>query len=180
MIAVQRVSGTLLILSSIIFLVAGFMFTARVLWKLEYAQTRTFFIVERSAVMASFLVSLLGLVLLKRQLQASGDALFVPFGLTLYMAAVVLVLVFESYGVAHTDYAFPPIVFVALAFLGQAAFGASILQTGYLASWTGWFTIIWNLGWLVILPIARPQDMYYPWLHFTAPLVIGIVMLLKG
>jgi len=35
-------------------------------------------------------------------------------------------------------------------------------------------------GWLVILPINRPQNMYYPWLHYVAPLLIGIGLLIKG
>lgn len=179
MAAVNNITGILLIASFLVFLVGGFLFFARVFWKLAFAQTRRHLIIERSAIMGSFLVSLLGLVLLKQPLEASGDALFVPVGLALYLAAVVLMLVFESYGLVHTDYAFPPIVFVALAFLGQAAYGVSILQTGYLASWTGWFTIIWNLAWLAILPIVSPRDVDYPVLHVTAPLVIGIVLLLK-
>jgi hypothetical protein len=44
----------------------------------------------------------------------------------------------------------------------------------------GWATVIWSLAWLIILPIARPKDMYYPWLHYVAPLIIGIALLAKG
>jgi hypothetical protein len=62
--------------------------------------------------------------------------------------------------------------------VGQALFGIAILRTGFLPAWVGWATVIWNLGWLVILPIARPRDIYYPWLHFVAPLIIGIMLLL--
>jgi hypothetical protein len=72
------------------------------------------------------------------------------------------------------------VVFIVLAFVGQAVFGAALLRTGLLPGWVGWATILWNLGWLVILPIARPADMYYPWLHYVAPLLIGIALLLKG
>ena len=64
-----------------------------------------------------------------------------------------------------------------LLFLAQAAFGAALLRTGLLPGWVGWATIIWNLGWLVVLPLVRPQDMYYPWLHYAAPILIGIVLL---
>jgi hypothetical protein len=32
---------------------------------------------------------------------------------------------------------------------------------------------------LVFLVVSKPQDMYYPWLHYIAPLLIGIALLQK-
>ena len=51
------------------------------------------------------------------------------------------------------------------------------MQTGLVAAWAGWATILWNLGWLLIMLIIRPRDIYYPVLHHVAPLLIGIALL---
>jgi len=72
------------------------------------------------------------------------------------------------------------VAFVLLAFLAEALFGAALLRTGLLPAWIGWVTVIWNLAWMIILPLARPQEMYYPWLHYVAPLLIGIGLLVTG
>jgi hypothetical protein len=71
------------------------------------------------------------------------------------------------------------VMYVLLAFLAQAAFGVSLLRTGLLPGWVGWATIVWNLAWLVVLPIVSPRDIYYPVLHHVAPLLIGIALLVR-
>ena len=127
--------------------------------------------------MAAILVATLGLMLLARLLEAAGDTILAPFGQVIFLIGVVLVLAAESFSLGRQESSYALIVvFVVLAFLGQALFGASILRTGLLSGWVGWATILWNLAWLIILPIARPQDMYYPWLHYVAPLMIGIAL----
>jgi hypothetical protein len=91
-----------------------------------------------------------------------------------------LVLVAELYNLSKQDWLQSLIVaHVILAFLAQAVFGASLLQTGFLPGWVGWATIIWSLGLLVYLPAFKPRDIYYPWVHYVAPLVIGIGLLAK-
>ena len=102
-----------------------------------------------------------------------GGIIFVPGGL-LYTGRAI----FKWPAAQSQGYLF--LAVVCLAFVGQALFGASILRSGLLPGWVGWTTIVWNLAWLVILPIARPQDVYYPWLHYVAPLIIGIALLGKG
>ncbi|MFN8511039.1 MAG: hypothetical protein U0232_12550 [Thermomicrobiales bacterium] len=37
--------------------------------------------------------------------------------------------------------------------------------------------IAFHLGWLIILPIITPADIYYPALHHPIPIVIGIALL---
>jgi hypothetical protein len=61
------------------------------------------------------------------------------------------------------------IVYVVVAFLAQAALGGALLQSGALATRIGWATILWNLAWLVALPIITPRDIYFPILHHAAP-----------
>jgi hypothetical protein len=69
------------------------------------------------------------------------------------------------------------VVHVVLAFLGQAAIGGALWQSKLLAPWIGWATILWNLAWLVALPIITPHDIYFPILHGLMPLLIGAPLL---
>ena len=46
-----------------------------------------------------------------------------------------------------------------------------------MATWIGWLTILWNIAWLIVLPLISRRDMYYPMLHYVMPLVIGIALL---
>ena len=41
----------------------------------------------------------------------------------------------------------------------------------------GWATIIWNPALLAAIPIFKPRDIYYPFVHYIAPLLIGITLL---
>lgn len=175
------VAGWLLILSSIIFVFSGLLFTGRVILKWPSAQSQGYLYWERGLVMAAILVATLGFILLERLLENAGDKIFPLLGMTIFLTGTALALAAESFGLKQHDYMYAPIVvFVVLAFIGQALFGVAILRTGFLPTWVGWVTIIWNLAWLIILPIARPADMYYPWLHYVAPLLIGIALLRRG
>jgi len=181
MISEQVVAGWLLILSGLIFLPAGLLYTGRAILKWPSAQSQGYLYWERGLVMGAILVATLGFVLLTQLLEAAGDRIVSPLAMVVFLLGTGLVLAAESFGLKLQNYMYTPIVvFVVLTFLGQAAFGISILRTGFLPEWVGWATVIWNLAWLVILPIARSQDMYYPWLHYVAPLMIGIVLLNKG
>jgi uncharacterized membrane protein YkvI len=70
------------------------------------------------------------------------------------------------------------VIYVGLAFISQAAVGGALLQSHMLPTWVGWITIVWNIGWLVALPMVSPDDLYYPILHHVMPLLIGIMLLL--
>ena len=180
LISEQIASGWLLILSALIFLVGGMLYTGRAIWKWPVGQTHLYLVWERGSVITALVVAVLGLTLLERMLEAAGDRILAPSGMALLLIGASVVIFAETYFVARQESIYAPIVvFVVLAFLSQAVFGASLLRTGLLSAWVGWATIIWNLAWLVILPINRPQDMYYPWLHYVAPLMIGISLLLR-
>ena len=174
----QVLAGWLLILSGLIFLPSGILYTGRAIWKWPAAQTGSYLYWERGLVMGAILVLALGFILLARFLVEAGDSVTPLLALGIFLTGTILVIAAESFSLFQQEYIYPPIViFVVLAFLGQAAFGASILRTGLLPAWVGWATVIWNLVWLIILPIARPQDIYFPWLHYVAPLIIGISLL---
>jgi len=177
----QIVAGWLLILSGVIFVPGGLLYTGRAIFKWPSAQSKSFLYWERGLVMAAILVAALGLILLERLLGEAGDKVLPPIGMTIFLIGTILVLTAETFSLQREEYIYIPIVaFVILAFIGQAIFGVAILRTGFLPGWVGWAAVIWNLAWLIILPIARPQDMYYPWLHYVAPLIIGIALLSRG
>jgi hypothetical protein len=176
----QLVTGWLLILSGLIFAIGGTLYSGRAILKWPVSHNPAYLSWERGFVIAALIVVLLGLVLLERSLTAAGEAILAPGGLTLFLTGAFLALVAEAFFINRQEWVYPLVIlFAVLAFLGQVCFGASLLLSGYLPAWVGWATIIWNLAWLVILPIARPQDIYYPWLHYTAPLLIGIMLLIK-
>jgi hypothetical protein len=177
----RHTAAILLISCGVIFVIGGIMFTARAIWKWPAAQTPAFLRWERGIVVMTLLVNLLGLVLLENILRAAGDSIIARLALITYLVGVVVVMVAEMLYLHNREWVYPLIVLhVVLAFLAQAAFGISLLQTELVASWAGWATIIWNIAWLVVLAIASPRNIYFPALHHAAPLIIGIAMLLRG
>ena len=176
----RRVAAILLIACFVIFLVAGMLFTGRTIWKWPSAQTDTFLRWERGLVIAAILVNVMGFVLLEDLLRTAGDIMIGRLALATYLIGVVVIVVAETSYLANHGWIYPQVVLhVVLAFLAQAAFGAALLRTGLVPGWAGWATIVWNLAWLALFAILRPADIYYPALHHVAPLIIGIVLLLK-
>jgi hypothetical protein len=174
----QVAAGWLLISSALIFLVGGVLFTGRAIWKWPVGQTHGYLVWERGFVITALLVAVLGLTLLEGILKNAGDRILAPSGLVLLLIGASVAVFGETFFISRQEWIYAPFVaFVVLAFLSQAIFGAALLRTGLLPVWIGWTTILWNLGWLVILPIVSPKDMYYPALHYVAPLLIGIGLL---
>lgn len=176
----QAASGWLLLLSGLIFMVGGMLFTGRVILKWEIGQTHRYLVIERSFVIAPMLIALLGFTLLERMLEAAGEGVLAPSGWVILLVGSSMAVFAETGFINRGDLVYAPVVaFVILDFLAQALFGATLLRDNFLPAWVGWAVILWNLGWLVILPFARPKDMYYPWLHYVGPLLIGIALLVK-
>jgi hypothetical protein len=173
-------TGMMLIFSSLIFLVAAILFTIRFIWDLPIGRTPAFFLWERTLVVAALLAVLLSFTQLKRVLEAAGDSILAPVALVLFLVAAILAVVAETISFPSDNIIYPPIVaYVVLSFLGQASFGTALLRTGLLPRWVGWVAVTWNLAMLIFMIITKPQDMYYPWLHYVAPLLIGIALLRK-
>jgi len=177
----QTVAGWLLILSALLFVPSGILYTGRAIFQWPRAQTQSYLYWERGLVIAAILVATMGFLLLTQRLESAGDRIVAPLAMLLIAVSTILVITAETFslgGQQGTSVAVT--VFIFLSLLGQAAFGVSILRAGLLPGWVGWATVAWGLAWMVILPIARPQDMYYPWLHYVAPLIIGITLLVRG
>ncbi len=176
----RTLAAALLIGSALVFLVPGTMFTARVLLNQPFAQSAGFLVLERAFVIAVFLISAGGFALLESALTASGLTAFGRIALMLVVLSAAVLLVSETLWLDDRKWV-PPLIgaHVVLAFLGQAAFGVTLLMTGMTAAWVGWAAIIWSLGCLVVLATVWRGDFYYPWLFYPVPLLIGIALLTK-
>ena len=174
----RSIAASLLVLSFVVFGVGGILYTGRAIWKWPAGQTPRYLLWERGFVIAAVLATVLGLVLLEDMLNSAGDSGAARSGMVTYVFGAVVVVVAETTYLGSREWVYPQIVFyVVLAFLAQAAFGVALLQTDFTAGWVGWTAIIWNLAWLVFLPILSPRDIYFPVLHHVAPLIIGIALL---
>jgi len=178
--SVRTVAASLMILGFMWFGVGGFLFTGRAIWKWPVGETAGFLRWERGFVIVAVVFTVLGLDLLADMLRTAGDSVFARLGLMSYLVGAIIIVVEETIYLTKREWNYPQvIVYVVLAFLGQAAIGVALVQTGFMVAWVGWATILWNLAWLVVLPIVRREDIYFPALHHIAPLVIGIALLVR-
>jgi hypothetical protein len=180
--SIARVAGLFLVLGVVVVFPGLLMFTFRGGQRGGAPPSPAYYVWERSWIMAAVVLTAIGFVLLDEQLQTGSGHLLARTGATAYLFAGVLGVAAEALslrlGYGQT---YPLIVvYVVVAFLGQAAIGGALLQSEVLAAWIGWVTILWNLAWLVALPLATPRDIYFPVLHHVAPLLIGIALLWRA
>lgn len=174
----RTAAASLLILCFVVFTFGGALFAGRAFLKWQIDETSSHLIWERGFVIGGVVATVLGLGLLEDMLHAAGEPVLSRLGMVTYLFGAVVVVVTETAYLGKGDWIYPQIVlYVILAFLAQAAFGASLLQTGLVDGWVGWMTILWNLGCLLIMLVVHPRDIYYPVLHHVAPLIIGIALL---
>ena len=178
-IATERmITAILLISCGLVFTVGGIMFTGRAFAKWPAGQTPGFLRWERGCVVAGLLLNALGFTLLEGMLEAAGAPVIPRLALVTTLIAAAVLLVAEMTFLHNREWVYSQIVlYVVLAFLAQAAFGAALLQTDLTPAWVGWATILWNIAWLIVLAIASRGNMYFPVLHHVMPLVIGIALL---
>lgn len=177
----RTAAASLLVLCFVVFTFGGVLFMGRAFLKWPNAETSSHLLWERGFVIGGVLATLLGLALLEDMLRTADEPVLSRLGMVAYLFGAVVVVTAETAYLGKRDWIYPQIVlYVVLAFLAQAAFGASLLQTGLVAGWAGWATIIWNLAWLLIMLIVRPRDIYFPVLHHVAPFIIGIALLVGG
>lgn len=178
--SVRTVGASLLASSFFVFLPAGILYSGRAFmnWQIEATSHLRW---ERGFVIAAIMATALGLGLLADMLRTAGEPVFSQIGMTAYLLGAAVILVAETAYLSHQEWHYPQVVtYIMLAFLAQAAFGIGLLQTNLVAAWVGWAAILWNLGFMLIMLIVRPRDIYYPVLHHVAPLIIGIALLVQG
>ena len=78
-------------------------------------------------------------------------------------------------------------VYMMLAYLSAAALGGALLEIGFLASWIGWFAVLWGSAMAGIMAIGWPKPeggegtiAHFPvWAHIV-PAVIGIALIVEA
>lgn len=143
----RTIAASLLVLTFMVFGIGGILFTGRTMlnWPIENRISHMRW--ERSFVILPTILTVLGLVLLADLLGAAGDAFLAQLGAATYLFGAALVVVAETTFLHNEEWNSTQITaYVGLAFVGQAAVGAALLQTGLVTAWVGWMTILWNLG----------------------------------
>jgi hypothetical protein len=181
--SIERAAGFFLVLGFVANLAGVLMFTIRGGAGGDASPSHTFFVWERSVILAAVILTAIGFVLLEGHFRNTDGRVLARTGATAYLFAGILLVAAEALSLGlgeefgQRGYALF-VIYVVLAFLAQAAIGGALLQAGLLARWIGWVTILWNLAWLVVLPVITPEDIYFPFLHHLMPLLIGSALLL--
>jgi hypothetical protein len=180
--SIERAAGFILVLGNVALLPGLLMFWIRAGHRGGAPRSPTHFAWERSFIMAAVVLTAIGFALLEGHLQTTEGRVLARAGATAYLFAGILGVAAEALDLTRKEQSFYPLVviYVVLAFLAQAALGGSLLQSGLLAAWIGWLTILWNIAWLVALLLLARRDIYFPVLHHFMPLVIGIALLWKA
>ncbi len=176
----RSLTGGLLLASVALSFVGIMMFTFRVFLHAPAGTRPGYYQWERGFIISGVVALALGLAALNSLLRQAGDPLLSDVGLTAFVIGAVMLILAEVSWLTKAglpDGLTGALVHLAvvLLFLAQAAYGAACLQTGLLPGWLGWFTVIWNIGWLAVL--FRAKDPYYPVLHFVLPILAGVTLL---
>lgn len=174
--SMRRVAAALLIGGGVVFLGTALMFTGRTYW--GWPATGVSIAWERGIVIVAVLMSVLGFAVLELLLRTENAIVLSRLAFLSYLVGATVLITAETSLIGGRPYVYAQIVtFIVLAFLAQAAFGLALVGTRLVPSWAGWTAIVWNMGALVSLAVLSPSDLYYPFAHFIAPVVIGIALL---
>jgi hypothetical protein len=177
----QRAAGAFLVTAALPLALGLFLFVSRGGVQGGAPRSPAFFVWERGAILAAVILTAIGFMLLEGVLHETDGRVLARVGAGAYFFGAVLLVAAEAQRLPEGGASYPLIVvYVVLAFLGQAAIGAALIQTALLPAWIGWTALVWNIGWLIVLPILTPGDIYFPVLHHIIPLLIGVPLLWKG
>jgi hypothetical protein len=180
--SIKRAAGFVLVLGNVAVLPGLLMFWIRGGHRGGAPPSPAYFVWERSFVIAAVVLTAIGFVLFEGHLQDTAGRTLARMGATAYFFGAILVVAAEalSLTLGYEKLYTLIVIYVVVAFLAQAAIGGAVLQSGVLAAWIGWVSIVWNLAWLVVLPLITPRDMYFPVLHHLTPLLIGGALLWRA
>jgi hypothetical protein len=178
---IEKAAGLILVFSNLFQFPGLIMFWERGGVKGGLPHSRAHFILERSFIMGSAILTAIGFVVLAEALQNRSGFVLGLMGSAGFLIGAVLIVAAEALSLTIGFEKLYPIVniYVILAFLSQAVIGGSMLQSGLTAAWAGWAGIGWNMGWLVAIPLLSPRDIYFPILHSVMPLLMGIALLIR-
>lgn len=148
---------------------------------------------------SAVVILLAGLTVLTTVLEGAGERVFSRLGLIGFLLAAILWVIFSAFRAVVTVRAaaetaatgavpayYEPLAewgfalflaYAVLGFLALAAYGGSLLQVGLLPAWASWGTVVFGVGMLIPLFITGDT---LPAFHYLPPLLIGILLLLRG
>ena len=177
----ERAAGALMIAAVMPLALGVYLFLSRNGIQGGTSRSTALFVWERGSILTAVILTAVSLMLLEGILQETDGRVLARLGASTYFFGAVLLVAAEAMRLAEGEASYPLIViYVLLAFLGQAAIGGALLQSNLLPAWIGWATIAWNMGLLVVLPMVTPGDIYFPVQHHLMPLLIGIGLLWRG
>jgi hypothetical protein len=140
-----------------------------------------------------------GLTMLTTKLEQADERILSRVGLTGFLVAAVLWVIFSAFRATVTIRAaqemtangdvpayYEPVAqwgfglfygYAVIGFLALAAYGGSLLQTGLLPAWSGWVTIIFSVATLIMLLVTGDT---LPAFHYLPALMLGVLLLLRG
>ena len=148
---------------------------------------------------AAAIAMVAGLTMLTTILEGAGERTLSRLGLVGFLFAAVLWVVFSAFRAVITVSAaqelvttgtVPPYyeplaqwgfalfyVYAVVGFLALAAYGGALLQVGLVPAWAAWATMIFSIAMLALLLITGDT---LPAFHYFPPLLIGILLLVRG
>lgn len=177
--SIKRAAGLVLVLGCVANFAGVIMFWIRGGQSGGQPPTSAYLAWERGFIVAAVVITAIGFVLLQNAMENTGGRVLAIVGATANLFVGVLVVVAEtlSLAVGERQVSGLIVIYVVGAFLAQAIIGGALLQSKLVTAWIGWITILWNIAWLVVLPVISPRDIYFPVLHHFVPLFIGIALL---
>jgi hypothetical protein len=151
---------------------------------------------------AAAIILLAGLTMLTTLLEGANERVLSRLGLAGFLFGALLWVVFSAFRAtvtiraaqevasADTTGTVPPYyeplaqwggalfyVYAVVGFLALAAYGGSLLQVELLPGWVGWATLIFSIAILVQFLVMGDT---LPAFHYFPPLLIGILLMLRG
>lgn len=179
--SIDHTTGLILVLSNIVLLPGLMMFWLRRGHKGGAPRSPAHYAWERAFIAAWVILTAVGFVLLEEMMRNGSGQILAVTGAAAYFFGSVLLAAAEilSPSVGYGKMYRLAAGYVVIAYLAQAVLGGAVLQSGLVAAWIGWASVVWNIGWLVILLLISREDIYFPILHSIMPLVVGAALLIK-
>lgn len=178
----ERIAGLSLLLGVATVFPGLMMFWLRAGHQGGQPPTPAYFLWERGFILSAVIITALGFGLLDGALQTTNGLSLMRLGAAAYFFGGILVVIAEALmpTVGYQKLYSLVVIYVVLACLAQAVIGWAVLQTGWLPGWIGWVTIIWNIACLIALPLLSPRDIYFPAIHYLAPLLLGLALMWRA
>lgn len=176
----NRAAAALLLLGSLACIVGAGMYTGRESG--FYEGDSLVFAWERGLIAAAVIFTAIGFFLLEDAFPAGESRVLARIGAAGYFFAAVLVVGGEAlaFPLGWRNVSVLMGLYTVMAYLAEACIGGALVRSRIVPPTIGWATIVWNLAWLLALPIFGWEVGYIPLVHHSMPLVIAIALLRRS